>query len=44
MGAGAGGQIITKAVGGDNIEQMAFVSAAGGTNGGIGGNIDNSRY
>ena len=29
-GAGTGGQIVTKAVGADNIEQMAFVSARGG--------------
>ena len=32
-GAGAGGSIVTKAVGEDNIEQMAFVSAVGGATG-----------
>ena len=41
-GAGNGGQIVTKAVGADNIEQMAFVSAAGGATG-KGGFIEVSR-
>jgi filamentous hemagglutinin family protein len=39
-GTGAGGQIVTKAGGADDIEAMAFVSAAGGAAGGKGGFVE----
>ncbi|HEX3064472.1 MAG TPA: hypothetical protein VHQ39_03275, partial [Dongiaceae bacterium] len=39
-GTGNGGQIVAKAAGADNIEQMAFVSATGGASGAKGGLIE----
>ncbi|HEX3064487.1 MAG TPA: hypothetical protein VHQ39_03350, partial [Dongiaceae bacterium] len=39
-GTGAGGQIITKAAGGDDIKAMAYVSAVGGASGAKGGFIE----
>ena len=43
-GSGAGGQIITKAVGADNVDRKAVVMTAGGAEGGKGGQIEVSGH